>query len=93
MLKLLREGAEDRRKGFGLDHPAWPDGNNLGLVLKDLGETEKAKSCFERALKIDEKVFGLDHPSVATVVNNLGSVLKDLGEMENAKSVSSAHSE
>ena len=47
---------------------------------------EKAKSCFERALKIDEKVFGLDHPSVATMVNNLGSVLKDLGETEKAKS-------
>ena len=61
--------------------------NNLGMVLQDLGEMEKAKSCFERALKIDEKAFGLDHPSVAIeVLTTSASVLQDLGETEKAKS-------
>ena len=60
--------------------------NNLGSVLQDLREMEKARECFERALKIDEKAFGLEHPSVAIDVNNLGGVLQDLGEMEKAKS-------
>ncbi len=44
-----------------------------------------AKSCFERALNIDEKAFGLDHPNVATMANNLGLVLRDMCEMEKAK--------
>jgi len=59
--------------------------NNLGMVLRDLGEREKARECFEWALKIDEKAFGLEHPSVAIRANNLGSVLQDLGEMEKAR--------
>ena len=66
--------------------------NNLGSVLQDLGEMEKAKSCFERALKIDEKAFGLEHPSVARDVNNLGLVLLDLGEMEKAENASRGRS-
>ncbi len=83
---MLREGSEDRRKGLRARSPQrGQDANNLGGVLQDLGEMEKAKSCFERALKIDEKTFGLDHPSVATMANNLGLVLRDLGEMEKAR--------
>ena len=34
------------------------DVNNLGLVLRDLGDLPAAKAAFERALAIDEKVFG-----------------------------------
>ena len=39
----------------------------------------------ERALKIDEKAFGPDHPNVAIRVNNLGSVLQALGDLPGAK--------
>ena len=56
------------------------------MVLRDLGETEKAKSCIERALKINENAFGPDHSNVARDVNGLGLVLRDLGEVEKAKS-------
>jgi tetratricopeptide (TPR) repeat protein len=59
--------------------------NNLGSVLKDLGDLAGAKACYERALKIDEAALGPDHPNVATLVNNLGSVLKDLGDLAGAK--------
>jgi tetratricopeptide (TPR) repeat protein len=59
--------------------------NNLGSVLKDLGDLGGAKAAYERALRIDEKTFGPEHPSVATDVNNLGSVLQDLGDLGGAK--------
>ena len=59
--------------------------SNLGGVLKDLGDLEGAKENWEHALKIDEGVYGPDHPSVARDVSNLGIVLQDLGDLEGAK--------
>jgi len=59
--------------------------NNLGSVLKDLGDLAGARQCCERALKIDEAAYGADHPSVARDVNNLGSVLKELGDLAGAR--------
>ncbi len=59
--------------------------NNAGRYQQHLADFDEARKCLERALKIDEKVFGLDHPSVAIKANNLGLVLRDLGEMEKAK--------
>ena len=41
-------------------------------MLQDLGDLAGARAAFERALAIDEKSFGPDHPDVATDVNNLG---------------------
>ena len=61
------------------------DVNNLGRVLKELGDLPGAKAAYERALKIDEKAFGPDHPNVATGVNNLGRVLQELGDLPGAK--------
>ena len=63
--------------------PRWL--NNLGSVLQDLGEFQEARKYYERALKIDEQVYGPDHPDVARDVNNLGSVLQDLGEFQEAR--------
>lgn len=59
--------------------------NNFGSTLWIQGDLEGAKKCFERALKIDEKVYGSDHREVATDVNNLGRVLKDMDDPEGAK--------
>ncbi len=59
--------------------------NEVGLYLKTRGEFDEAKTALQRALKIDEKVYGPDHPNVAIDVNNLGSVLKDLGELQEAR--------
>ena len=61
------------------------DLNNLGLVLQDMGDLAGAKEHLERALGIDEAVYGKDHPDVATDVNNLGSVLKAMGDLAGAK--------
>ena len=48
------------------------------------GELEEAKGMLERALEIEERAFGKDHPNIAAVLRNLGSVLQDLvrGEVE-----------
>ena len=39
----------------------------------------------ERALAIDEKALGPDHPSVATDLNNLGMLLQDTGDLAAAR--------
>jgi len=48
--------------------------NNLGSVLKDQGDLEGAKRCFERALNIFEKRLGKDHHNAVLVRNNLKSL-------------------
>jgi hypothetical protein len=35
---------------------------------------------------IDEKVYGPDHPTVATIANNIGQILKDKGDLDAALS-------
>jgi tetratricopeptide (TPR) repeat protein len=59
--------------------------SNLGSVLLELGDPEGAKAQIERALRIDEQVYGPEHPNVATDANNLGLALKALGDLEGAK--------
>jgi tetratricopeptide (TPR) repeat protein len=44
-----------------------------------------AKEKLERALVIDEKALGKDHPSVAIDLSNLGLVLLELKDKDNAK--------
>ncbi|MFL5337721.1 MAG: tetratricopeptide repeat protein [Geminicoccaceae bacterium] len=53
------------------------------LLLKELGDHLRivvdlagARAAFERALAIDERVHGPDHPNVAITVNNLRLVLR-----------------
>ena len=50
--------------------------NNLGSVLKELGESQKAISCFQKAIEIQS-----NH---ADAHYNLGNTLKDLGEHKKA---------
>jgi tetratricopeptide (TPR) repeat protein len=52
--------------------------NNLGFVLGNQGDLLGAKKCFVRALKIDMKTHGPDHPLVAKRLNNLGAILVHL---------------
>ncbi len=59
--------------------------NNLASYQQVLADYKGAKKLFERALKIDEQVYGKDHPSVAIRVNNLGLVLHDKGELQKAR--------
>mgnify|MGYP006146532907 FL=1 len=52
--------------------------NNLGTILKKLGDYQKAKGCYEKAIEID--------PNYANAHNNLGLIFKELGDYQKAKS-------
>jgi len=79
------EAVAPRAEGAGLDNAGtvW---NELGYHLyQGVANYARARECFERALGIDERVFGPDHPRVATDVNNLGGVLQGVGDLEGAR--------
>ncbi|HUV37094.1 MAG TPA: FxSxx-COOH system tetratricopeptide repeat protein, partial [Patescibacteria group bacterium] len=59
--------------------------NAVGLYLNNRAELANSKKMLERALAIDEKIYGPDHPEVATDVNNLGGVLQDQGDLAGAR--------
>jgi len=58
------------------------DVNNLGLVLRDMGDLEGARENLEMALKVFESA---GHSDVAALFNNLGLILRDMGDLEGAR--------
>ena len=48
--------------------------NNLGLVLRDLGDLAGTRAAFERALAIRERFFGPEHPHTRTSRGHLESL-------------------
>jgi tetratricopeptide (TPR) repeat protein len=78
--KVLREGL---KTSAGDAHEAQL-ANQLGLVLQDKGDLDGALLYTQRALKIDEKVYGTDHPEVARDTNNIGTILQAKGELDGA---------
>ena len=59
--------------------------NQAGLYLHSRAEFDEAKSAIERALDINEKSLGPDHPDVARDVSNLGKALYSMGDLQGAK--------
>ncbi len=59
--------------------------NNLGSLYHDQGKYTKAEPLYKRALKIDEKAFGLDHPFVTSDMNNLAMLYYDQGKYTEAE--------
>jgi len=59
--------------------------DNLGIVLRRLGELAAARDYHQRALAIFEARLGPDHPDVATSLGNLGNVLRRLGGLAAAR--------
>ena len=51
--------------------------SNYGVILKDLGQLEKAEKYIKKAIKIN--------PYIAETHSNLGSILKDLGRSKEAE--------
>jgi tetratricopeptide (TPR) repeat protein len=45
----------------------------------------EAEPLYRRAIEIDERVFGKDHPNVATDYNNLAGLLQDQGKYDQAE--------
>jgi len=58
--------------------------NMVGRAYDELGEYGRAKEYYEKALAIDEKEYGKEHPNVARDLNNLGGAYKTLGDPRKA---------
>ena len=56
----------------------------LGNSLSKVPALKQALDAYEKALAIDEKVYGPEHPSVARDANNIGLILKAQGDLEGA---------
>ncbi|MCB8982655.1 MAG: tetratricopeptide repeat protein [Ardenticatenaceae bacterium] len=59
--------------------------NEAGFYLNHYGNLAEARPYFERALAIDEKALGPDHPDTAIDLNNLGLLLKTMGDLAGAR--------
>jgi CHAT domain-containing protein/tetratricopeptide (TPR) repeat protein len=77
---------EEKLKMLPAEHPDTASFlNDLGIEYYVLGDHEKAKECFERALAIRVKVLPAEHPDTASSFNNLGNTYYNLGDYEKAK--------
>jgi tetratricopeptide (TPR) repeat protein len=75
--ELAERALAIREKAQGADHPdAALSLNNLGSLLRTMGDLAGARSCLERALAICEKAFGEDHPGTSASVSNLAALLQ-----------------
>ena len=59
--------------------------NAQGLTLLQHGRYPDAEMLFKRALAIDEKAQGPEHPDVASILNNLAAVYDDEGRYAEAE--------
>jgi tetratricopeptide (TPR) repeat protein len=59
--------------------------NQYALYRGAIADYAGKKAALERALRIDEAVYGPEHPEVAICVSNLGSALYYLGDYAGAK--------
>ncbi|MDQ1354223.1 MAG: hypothetical protein QG657_4532 [Acidobacteriota bacterium] len=58
--------------------------NMVGVAYHVLGNYSRAKEYYEKALAIDEKVYGKEHLDVATGLNNVGEAWRALGDPKKA---------
>ena len=59
--------------------------NQLGLIYLTKSLYGEAEPLMRRALEIDEKSYGADHPSVAIRLNNLAGLLKEANRLREAE--------
>ena len=60
---------------------------NLGNAYYSLGDYAKARDLQERALAIQERANGRDHPNVAFTLGNLGSAYGKLGDQAKKRDI------
>ena len=58
--------------------------NNLAALYDDQGRYAEAEPLYKRALAIDEKALGPDHPDVALSLNNLAALYDNQGRYADA---------
>ncbi len=59
--------------------------NSLAVLYDNQGQYAKAQPFYQRALAIQEKALGADHPNVATSLENFASLLRAFGRPEEAE--------
>ncbi|CAB4025405.1 Nephrocystin-3, partial [Paramuricea clavata] len=59
--------------------------NELGISYTKMGELDKAKDYYQRALEIQEEQLGSNHVDVAASYNNIGAVYSKKGNLDQAK--------
>lgn len=69
---LFEDAAKINENFYGRDHgEVARDANNLGKLLKTLGNIEESKSWFSKALEINDKIYGPEHIYSKLALNNL----------------------
>ena len=58
-----------------------------------MGDYAKAEPLYQRALKIDEKALGPDHPDTATDLNNLAELYLFNGRLRQSRTALSARAQ
>lgn len=73
---VIRSGQAMREQLDSPDDPFMARSlNDVGLLMAAEGQLDDAQALFERALKMIETHYGLEHPARGTVLQNLGEVL------------------
>jgi tetratricopeptide (TPR) repeat protein len=87
LLSYLSPGAEALVPLDELGTPA-PRQSNLALLLRDTNRLAEAEPLFRRALAIDEKSFGPEHPNVANMPQHLALLLRATNRLTEAEPLS-----
>ena len=85
--EYFNRSLEIKEEVYGEDgHPNYTATlTNLGVLEKTLGNFEVAESLFVKTMKIDEQIFGKQHPYVAMSKSHLGHITFKLGNYLQAK--------
>ena len=59
--------------------------NNLALLYDNQGKYNEAEPLYQRALAIDEKTLGPDHPDTATDSEQSGLALRQPGQVRRGR--------
>jgi len=84
-IEKLRDLVARMKAALGEDNKTTLDTlNQLGILLKDIGDYEEARKVYEKCLLGQEKVLGEDHKKTLGSLNNLGTVYDDMKDYEKA---------
>ena len=79
-LQILNQGLAINENVYGKEHLATAACyNNIGAVMKAMGDNFHALEMLKNALATFEKVYGKEHPATATSYANIGSVMQAMG--------------
>lgn len=85
LLPHMRAAADlAAKEGVEIETSAWIN-NEIGYYLRQFIEMGLAWPYYERALEINEKVLGSEHPDTASSLNNMGYLLQGMGKNEEAR--------